>query len=78
MIVYSDAKSAVEDLMDNLLSVYKNLYTIETRRRFFEYTKNKDKKIKIVWIPSHTGIKGSEVADNLARERRKKQQERLR
>lgn len=36
-----------------------------------EYTRNKDKKIKIVWIPNHTGIKGNEVADNLAREETK-------
>lgn len=73
LIVYSDAKSAMEGLMDNLLSVYKNLYTIETRRMFFEYTRNKDKKIKIVWIPSHAGIKGNEVADNLAREETKEE-----
>lgn len=29
LIIYSNAKSAVEGLMDNRLTVYKNMYTVE-------------------------------------------------
>lgn len=29
LIIYSNAKSAVEDLMDNRLTIYKNMYKVE-------------------------------------------------
>lgn len=42
-------------------------------RRYFEIKKNREKRILLVWVPSHIGIKGNKIANNLAKTRTKEE-----
>lgn len=63
----TDSVSAIQGLEDNRISVYKNNYTLEVRRRYFEHRKRNKKRIMITWLPGHEGVKRNEIADNLAK-----------
>lgn len=54
-------------ISNNDLSVFKNDYVIEIRRRISKIQKETEKKIIIVWIPEHRGIEDNEIADSLAK-----------
>lgn len=71
IIIYSDALSVLQAIMNNKISVYVNRYILEIRRKYFELKKEKDregKKIVICWVPAHIGVEGNEIADQLAKE----------
>lgn len=63
----TDSLSAIQGLEDNRISVYKNNYTLEVRRRYFEHRKRNKKRIVIAWLPGHEGVKRNEIADSLAK-----------
>lgn len=63
----TDSLSAIQGLEDNRISVYKNNYTLEVRRRYFEHRKRNKKRIVIGWLPGHEGVKRNEIADSLAK-----------
>lgn len=43
------------------------IYTLGARRRYFDHIREHKRKICLVWIFSHSGIKGNEVAVSLAK-----------
>ncbi|XP_036143172.1 uncharacterized protein LOC118645672 [Monomorium pharaonis] len=70
VIIFSDCKSVLQALKNNRLDVYQNKYILEIKRlhsRFKKSTNNK-KKMIFVWIPSHRGLTGNELADMLAKQ----------
>ena len=64
-IIVSDSRSALQALQGDdlqnpmIMSLKEKLHLIRTET---------DKVIKFMWVPSHTGIKGNEVADTKAKE----------
>lgn len=41
------------------------MYTLEARMRCFKINKDKKKKVVIIWILRHAGIKGNEASNEL-------------
>ncbi|XP_039314694.1 uncharacterized protein LOC113003343 [Solenopsis invicta] len=66
-IILTDAKSVLQAINNNVLSVYHNKYILEIRRLHSRFKNVLSKKIMFVWIPSHCGISGNEIADWLAK-----------
>lgn len=52
---------------DNRITVYKNMYTIEARKRYLDYLKTKNKRIIAAWLPRHKGVKDNELDDEMAK-----------
>lgn len=40
IIIFTDSKNAVEDIQDYDLNVYKNIYVLEARKRYFKIIKD--------------------------------------
>ncbi|XP_024879116.1 uncharacterized protein LOC112459311 [Temnothorax curvispinosus] len=68
MVILSDCKSVLMSIRSNILDVYRNQYIIEARRILFELCYKHERRVVLVWIPSHKGILGNELADALAKE----------
>ncbi|XP_024885282.1 uncharacterized protein LOC112463245 [Temnothorax curvispinosus] len=67
IIIMSDCKSALSAISNNLLNVHKNRCATEARHLIFALEEDHDKRVVLVWIPSHVGIAGNEAADELAK-----------
>ena len=49
-------------------SININPYVLQIKRKIFQFqNRNLNTKLKFYWIPSHIGIEGNEIADNLAK-----------
>ncbi|RLU23901.1 hypothetical protein DMN91_004109 [Ooceraea biroi] len=68
LIVFSDCSSALQALSSNRLNVFKNIYVLRARRVHFDLQQRDNLQIVYVWVPSHRGITGNEMADILAKE----------
>ncbi|XP_011858910.1 PREDICTED: uncharacterized protein LOC105556425 [Vollenhovia emeryi] len=68
ILILTDCKATIKALENNNLSVYKNTYVVEARRRINSLKKDYNIQVYIVWIPAHRGMAGNEIADVLAKE----------
>jgi len=68
IVIYTDSLSAAKTLASKKHASRSNLVN-----EIFEIKSKIKNQIAVVWIPSHTGIKGNEEADRLAREALKHQ-----
>lgn len=68
IIIMSDSQAVLKAYQNNILSVYHNRYVTEGKKICYNFKKELDKKVTLVWIPAHIGIQGNELADKLAKE----------
>ena len=67
LATFTDAKSVLQAIANYAISVYHNKYILEIRRLHSRFKNIFQKKILFVWIPSHYGITGNEIADWLTK-----------
>lgn len=68
IIIFSDCQGVLKALDNNKLSAYHNRY-IESRKLYWKLECNFNTKIFVMWVPSHPGLTGNELADILAKQR---------
>lgn len=70
IIILTDSKSAIQAITENKFTITTNEYAIETRKyiKKIEEGRGGNRKVILVWIPSHIGVEGNEIADILAKE----------
>ncbi|KAG5889354.1 hypothetical protein JTB14_033448 [Gonioctena quinquepunctata] len=72
LIIIADSRSALEKITRSGINAKKDKITMTVRRKLID-AKARNKYIKLIWVPSHTGGTGNERADNLANEDWEKQ-----
>ncbi|KAG5874651.1 hypothetical protein JTB14_024875 [Gonioctena quinquepunctata] len=73
LIIIADSRSALEEkITKSGINAKNDKITLNVRRKLID-AKARNKDIKLIWVPSHTGITGYERADKLANEGRGKQ-----
>lgn len=65
-IIFSDSKSALDRLSRNGLITDNDWITLSTRKSYL-MAKAQNRRVLLVWIPSHTNILGNEKADLIAK-----------
>ena len=65
VIIFVDSKSAIQKVASTGMNISSDYITLKTRRDIVDAT-DKGIDIWLVWVPSHCGIEGNEVADQLA------------
>ncbi|EFN65847.1 hypothetical protein EAG_02388, partial [Camponotus floridanus] len=68
VIIFSDCQGVLKALKNNKLSVYHNRYIMEARELYWKIVTQFRIKIYLIWIPSHKGFIGNEIADILAKQ----------
>ncbi|XP_015111662.1 uncharacterized protein LOC107037556 [Diachasma alloeum] len=68
-LILSDSLSAIQSLESIHFHPHINPYILLAKKKYREFLDNNPYNTKIVfrWIPTHRGIQGNEVADNLAK-----------
>mgnify|MGYP000535923180 CR=1 FL=1 len=64
-LIVSDSLSALQSIAKQGLIRNNDYITLSTRQEFLTALSN-GREINLIWVPSHTGIKGNEKADALA------------
>lgn len=82
MIILSDSKSIynsqhISRISHSDLSIYRNIYTLMARRRYFKIKKERGKTIILVWVHVYIVVKGNEMTDQLAKIRMYKKLRRM-
>ena len=70
VIIFVDSKSMIQKVANTGMNNSSDFITLKTRRDIVDAT-DKGIDIRLVWVPSHCGIEGNEVADqpsNIGRE----------
>ncbi|KAG5870624.1 hypothetical protein JTB14_028548 [Gonioctena quinquepunctata] len=67
LIIIVDSRSALEKITKSGINAKNDKITLNVRRKLID-AKARNKDIKLIWVPSHTGIRGNERADKLANE----------
>lgn len=82
LLILTDSKSSVEAIKNNRMSAHSATATLNIRETISGLKKKREdngksnmeeRKIVIGWIPSHIGIEGNEIADQMAKEATKSQ-----
>jgi len=68
IVILTDSKSAIQEIGNNVINVYKNMYICDIRRYIELLSRYRNVNTVIAWIPAHVGIRGNEIADKLAKE----------
>jgi len=68
VVIFTDSKSAIQEISNNVINVHKNMYICDIRRYTELLSRYRNVNTIIVWIPAHVGIRGNEIADKLAKE----------
>lgn len=69
ILIISDSMSAIQKICRQGFNHTTDINTLKTRENISKL-KNEDKKIQLLWIPSHSNILGNERADQLAAQAR--------
>lgn len=64
ILVCSDSLSSIK----SLTNLYKESSVLHKIRHYLNILSAKGKSVRFIWTPSHTGIKGNELADQAAKE----------
>lgn len=68
IIIFSDCKAVLQGINNNRLNIYHNKYILNIKEISSKLKKEKKMRILLIWIPSHRGIIGNELADHLAKQ----------
>ena len=68
-VIFSDARSVLQACMSSKMGSVVNPMVLDARRKMYEIQRNTQVSdpLQLVWIPSHKGIIGNEIADKLAK-----------
>ncbi|XP_072378011.1 ribonuclease H1-like [Diabrotica undecimpunctata] len=63
-VIFTDSLNAIQGIQ----KIYQNHPILEQIKKDLVTLQNNHKQLYIVWIPSHVGIRGNEIADQMAKE----------
>ncbi|CAK9798609.1 Retrovirus-related Pol polyprotein from type-1 retrotransposable element R1 (Fragment) [Anthophora plagiata] len=67
-IIWTDSYGVLQALNNNPNDAHLNIHIVEIKKNILKFQRqNTANKIWICWIPSHTGIPGNEIADQIAK-----------
>ena len=65
-VIFSDSKSALEDIGKIGLNSKSNYMTLQVKNKLISLIKRQNREVHLCWISSHSGIKHTDVADQIA------------